>query len=77
MELNGLLIIIFLALAIIKTVLAIVAKRTKPLAKMEEDLTFVLEVLNQLTVEITKIKEWIRSLELERESAQNKKESGG
>jgi len=77
MELNGLLIIIFLALAIIKTVLAIVAKRTKPLAKMEEDLTFVLEVLSQLTVEITKIKEWIRSLELERESAQDKKESGG
>jgi len=72
MELNGLLIIIFLALAIIKTVLAILAKRTKPLAKMEEDLTFVLEVLSQLVVEITKIKEWIRSIEQEQEKKEQR-----
>jgi len=77
MELDGLLIIIFLALAIIKTVLAYIAKKSKRLSVIEEDLTFILETLGQLVTEIEKVKEWIRSLELEKETAQNKKESGG
>ena len=63
--LETILLIIFFALAVIKTLLGILLRRNQKLSAIEEDLTFVLEVLSQLTVEVTKIKEWIRAIENE------------
>jgi len=77
-------IILTIFLLVIVVIKALLVKNTKDTAlvktntiHIEEDLTFILETLNKIATEITKIKEWIRSLELERESAQDKKESGG
>jgi len=80
LPLESYLLIIFLALAIVKSLLTLIIKRLKPLRQLEEDLTFVLEVLSTLVTEVTKLKEWVRALEVDvYASAHNaaiKKESG-
>jgi len=76
LPLENYLFIIFLALAVVKSLLTLVIKRLKPLKRLEEDLTFVLEVLSTLTTEVTKLKEWVRALEIEAHNAAIKKEQG-
>ena len=80
MPLENYLLIIFFALAVVKTLLTLIVRRLKPLKQLEEDLTFVLEVLSTLVMEVTKLKEWVRALEIDVSAASHnasiKKEQG-